>query len=736
MKPRPAKLALVSSILLVTLGLALWLSGREDGDPLAVQREVATTSEARRSEAIAPLQVLEMESARAPMEDAPVVLAATDREAADAGAAGAVHGRAIDVRTGLGVEGGTVLFSAPNDEKIAVIPDEAGFFRLSPEVSSRVHSFYVKPPRGWRWRKVPNCYATVMPLAMRSGEREVRIELAETRAGFASGLAVSETGEPLPDFAFSLRKGSSGTEARTDADGRFVTQTELRGGKMHVWPEPGGGRARPNEVDVCVGVPLRLTFEVGPVIEIDLEGEPPSSDDPLGLWIFTESAFLSRNAQPARLHHRPDGSCWARPAKTGLAEGLPVVLAVADTSGSLYGFRREVHSSTGWDHPLRFELERTATLTTKVTRDLPEGFGEEGRPNMSQDDVWRQLRLGRAADVDVTRRNGGMLPRPFHPGRDGRWLKPGSYRVAASTRTHEEQSKTLELTSGERAQVVLHLPILERHRTVRGRVRTESGGPIYSLTVRLAVGSGRAQSIFEVSPRSGGCVDTTDHELRSRPDGTGAFAVELVPLGVPEVSVTEGSYACRIEMRDAPNGDLEVDVIQLDEPGGPGMGFRFEVENGRGPRAQVETRVLDSGRALHPFALSGRVLTRDLPAERRFEWAFLMWGKQPIYGTQADFRNTGENLWLADVAPQDGWGTRVVVTDPERTAVASAQVFVDGELAGWTDASGSLELTADKPPLTLRVFDPDRARESAPVLIDSKGPPLGWQTIVVQSVAR
>ena len=61
----------------------------------------------------------------------------------------------------------------------------------------------------------------------------------------------------------------------------------------------------------------------------------------------------------------------------------------------------------------------------------------------------------------------------------------------------------------------------------------------------------------------------------------------------------------------------------------------------------------------------------------------------------------GEEASLAPtlhIRPDPGWGTRVLVSGPDGQPLYGAEVFVDGERVGFTDAGGELDLTGNEAP--------------------------------------
>lgn len=625
-------------------------------------------------------------------------VAVPDAEPAPEGAT-AIRGQVVDVRTGRGVAGFCVRLTL-GEEREEVLTEADGRFSFVPAVEVKSATLWTRPPRGWRWRSPSLQFAARLTPEQLSGREEFRFEVAEKRSGPVHGVAVDQkTGTPLPNFRFSIvsragyRSPVETIEVLTDEEGRFQTERAVQGGRVTIKPGPGEGQPVLGEQDCLVPGPWRIEFSAEPRLEIALTGALPPDPTELRFWMMREGEARARSYSVLR--QDPGGRLWVRPPtpRPDLRQGEEVVLAVADEAGHLFGARSHVWGR-GSPAPLLFDLVATAVMDLDVKMTLHAADGRD------------RYRAGSYRRVKLTRADTRFIPGADWRLEQRRWLSPGRYDLSVSSRAHVEERRVLELVGGETERLSIRLEPLEDTRTVRGRIFTESGGPLKDfISVHLSLAEAPA-AVWRASwERNRMCGTGVDHFVSlGEEDGreVGRFVFEHVPAGPVKVTTHSFTAPAVVSVAETGDGDLELEVRQIDVDEGPGFGFRVvESESGAAPARfgyRVHTRVLDNGPPIHEYAHNGQLVSRADPRTRRLEWAVVARGFRTVYGDQESFHDEGDGRFFANVTLERGWRARVLVQDREREPLVGAAVVVDGAAVGVTDATGILELERETPP--------------------------------------
>jgi hypothetical protein len=407
----------------------------------------------------------------------------------------------------------------------------------------------------------------------------------------------------------------------------------------------------------------------------------------LSLWLLREGEDRPRQRADVRLE--ADGRARTSLPLEAFAELAPrdrVLLAVGDGDGLALGIA-ELRAGEVGERPLALELAHTAAVDLEVEFEQPAGLPPAG-----------------TCDGLVYQRLSLRAPGPLGLGaawreRSLKWLPPGDYELGIGTREHREEVVAFELSAGRATPVSAALALEAETRTVHGRIRTESGKPLARGSVLLRLEDEPATSWSATYARIPWCAGLDHRIVRDEDEpSTGTFTFARVPRGPVGLEFASERTPASIRVRERADGDLVLDVVQLDGDG-PGLGFRIEFADPElAGRAWIHTRALDGGPELFRYAQSGRTIAREAPTERRLEWAVVAKGCRTVFGTQDDFFPAGDGRYFATVRMEPGFALRVRVLGPGGRPLVGAEVHVDGEWAGETNALGTLELSRPTAP--------------------------------------
>lgn len=663
--------------------------------------------------------------ARVPVEAAP--------EPNSASPAPGVRGRVIDVRTGEGVGGCTVMLSLPEKGREQFVTESDGEFAF--DVDPDGVGLFARAPEGWRWRVAGGQFQW-LPTLPREADGGLVVELAENRTGPVRGVAVDAlSGEALPGFRFTLQSGRflrawGPVEVVTREDGTFVTEP-IPGGPLRI-PRSPAGEAVVSDFDLVTqdedDEPLRLEFVLPNQIELELVGEVPADVSQLKVQAMVPVASTSawvpiaapwRTLVTGPVERLVNGRLRVPLHEEGMRAGQDCLLVVTDELGHWFGC--SPHRWKSDTAPVRVSMEQTAALAIDWERVLPEGASWSFRSSAS----YPQLAL----------RSEGVEAAPLWAWRQQqrRWLPPGPYELSAVGRSFRPIHEDLDLVAGATSEVALELVPDDDTRAVLGEVRGEPGASLSGIEVTLALLEPGAGGFRATENGSSWCGTGIDHSIVIEEDGVGRFRFDGVRRGAFEVRVSRPAAVTTTELE---GGEVSIDVLVLAESTTEGLGFEVELEP---PLAanRFGVYVLEGGRlkwlaAFYP----GELVTRERRLAPGVQWAVvsLAGGAQPAYGTDRDFVAATDARRIAEVRLRPGWGTRVLVLDERGRALPEAEVLVDGESLGFTAEDGSLEVRRDEPPVRLEArLAGWRPREGVFPPVTTQGRrPLPWHPIFLE----
>ena len=427
---------------------------------------------------------------------------------------------------------------------------------------------------------------------------------------------------------------------------------------------------------------LHATFprDAGPQRELyRLIAEDPNS--PLAL-VYGSALKSERFEDRAPL--RPGSPPWTRfrapldLAESRLATGTPASLQLRSEDG-LWAGAAQVESLVGIQaEPVAIELAPRAVLS---------GVVQDGVQSPVRS-VW--VELFDAADLQ-------------HPvqalGADAqghfqfRWLSGGAHVVVVTSERYLESRKRVELSPGERSELVVELSPVGPLGNVEGVLRGLAG------------------------------------QHRSR-----GGAVTLVGLDYPGVRLSKSisyrrrdqEYVAPFAFEGVPEGRYELTIHPLDNQRwnersvivrAPAEAIEFTCDDGV-PTFDLEFRVLDaySGAIVEPsWELawqadpardvelvddweSGRYL--GLPETLEFTWLVHAEGYRLARGNQTQVVREGD-LGVIEARLERGWGQRFLVTTGELAPLAGVELLADGVSVAHSDALGVIELDLPARPRAL-----------------------------------
>ncbi len=85
------------------------------------------------------------------------------------------------------------------------------------------------------------------------------------------------------------------------------------------------------------------------------------------------------------------------------------------------------------------------------------------------------------------------------------------------------------------------------------------------------------------------------------------------------------------------------------------------------------------------------------------DWAIIIRGKQPIYGSVANFEAAVNGFQMAPISPVLGWGRSLFITDPTGKAIEGATVLLDGKVTAESNAQGEVLVLSNTYPKAIRI---------------------------------
>jgi hypothetical protein len=548
----------------------------------------------------------------------------------------------------------------------------------------------VEPPYGWTLTTPETLPAPARwpadPLQFRARPlRSARLD---------AELVDLRTGEPIPHFLIGLRQGPTTSQlVLSDEQGRARSELPVLEGRYRVLlidDERMGrsGGALPQELDFQAlddAQPLQLELPVGPTYLLDLRSPVDLSGKLLNAWLATGEGEvqLTDVLEGSPVRSQPlAGWPWVRFSARwarGLIDGFDeVVLAVTDQARSLHGEARVPASWGLHSTPVRIDLRPTGALEVDV-RD------PSGRAVQSTEVSISTSKEGRGATI----RSGSDGLARFEG------LAAGNYLLHVRHIAFDPFDTSVEVTASRAARKKIVLDPARVAGTIEGRV---IGGSRVASDRGFAAKARLALSSIDGAERGYQLA----LEFRLEGEVTVApFRFEDVPAGEYRLSLSNSDFrawwpqelvvrppAAGLEVREMPVGSLAfvhprvLDASTGEEILPAWMWFRAE-----GCRPVL--RSLDSFPPLTPI---------DGPCS----WAIGAAGYLPRFGDQTELELV-DGMLSADVKLERGFGMRLDVTHSGGAPLEGAEVLVDGERAGATDANGNWLLQRTTQPSSLEV---------------------------------
>jgi RNA polymerase sigma-70 factor (ECF subfamily) len=495
-------------------------------------------------------------------------------------------------------------------------------------------------------------------------------------------LVDSQTSDPVPDCLFELTHNGRVETLHSDMLGRFDSDAMIDDGELvvravdeHLAGSVGIGtkleyRAPPAGVDD----ELRLRVNVGPSWRLHFVGAPDF--DPESCEAALVHGKPSRYLASANV--RAGDPPWVRFASWN-GSMLPSWTLAIRTRDQMWAGGVEVDASPGAHGIVDVRMHARAKLSG-VIRD------PQGEP-VAQAKVWIAARdSGRLEDAIAWDDSGG----------NGRYaigcLDPGPCTLHVQADGFGAGEQWVELTAGRELALDVTLGQPVAMGPVRGVVRSQSGrlsGQRLFASLVSADGSRRRGATVAVETRGDGDV--------------GTFAFDAVPLGEYTLSLSRREFdwspadahvsvpATDIEfvyMDLEPMQDLALDVVDRD------TGAKLE-------RYSIQAwfpGMSRTGTGPNPAAN----ILNAIPRTRSFHFFVVADGHQPFTGDEASFGAQRERNPLR-IELERGWGACFRVEDARLRPIAGAQVSLDGQLAGTTDASGLLIVRRTSTPVRASV---------------------------------
>ena len=669
MKPKVLLLAvgLIAAGVLVAVILFKERSTTVESSPNVIERELAA---ATASDAAGGLQYPPVTSGFRSEVAAPVI-----------------HGRVVEVDSGLGVaEVGVRLYS--RGEALArAISDPQGRFELPFTTGDRI-ALQLEVPEGWKATR-----PFQQPSSAALAAEEIVFELRRSAQAFFRGRAIDAlNGDPLPYLR--LEVGPQNESVETDADGLFTTVEQFEAGDLVVALVNAAGarwlsseRSIANDGSTAIhDVPL----SVGPTYELNVTVPPSytladlraflaesSHDCP---WTLTDD-FREREGEPVHLSSPP----WVRFLRVGyVPEGDLATLWICTVDGQWLGSCKvpPISSRVSGTHAISLAPCGSIEVTLR---------GKDGRPVPS---VGVALRRPGGEECGLTHwtESSGQYAIRLVP--------PGDYVLSVEGNRTKTIERTVRVAAGEPTVVEPEVEFLEGG-FVKGVVRTQSGQYQAIDLVRLNALRRKAEDFTaEVQWTNVGS------EL------VGRFTFEGVPAGEYELSpVGSSNFDWRASVARVSPPAADVELLCLDGAGGIRLEVEaFDARTGK-PVRELAVYVNREGvrRPDSYSANNNRLQLGRFPRDVALEWGAVSVGYVARGGDLTSFEPVGtaegEPLLRARLELQPGWGGRVLAyTKTER--IAGAVVLCDGIEVGRTNERGEFELVLPARPKTFEIRHP------------------------------
>ncbi len=334
-------------------------------------------------------------------------------------------------------------------------------------------------------------------------------------------------------------------------------------------------------------------------------------------------------------------------------------------------------------------------------------------------------------------KEGRRIPLHIRNKSTARWISPGQYTAWVSADKLAPHDTSVEIVAGAKVNVNYGVRRFPDTRKVRGwlhpgslRRYPEERGKIWGMSVELTTQGARWEAEVFTGGRCGTGLEYHDFVYWTEicEKELGQFEFLGVPKGPFDLEAQGFAGFFGIDMltktSGTPQGDQDLHIYLLEEPEGPGWGFlRTDLEKLTDKErrqeewlgswtAHVRSESDDTSIGLHCAGHTVRVPRTILSKPR--DWAITIPGKQPIYGSAADFGAEANGFQMAQIAPVPGWGRSLFITDPAGKAIEGATVLLDGKVTAQSDAQGDVIVLSDTYPKAIRVEHGESSWKGSP----------------------
>ncbi len=629
-----------------------------------------------------------------------------------------VAGRIVDRRGEGWPEEEVALRLIVGDDRWEQIVGPDGVFSFGLRTKPQAGRLWIHPlRRGWRWMYEKDGQGLQLTPEQIDGTEPIVLEIAERRRGRVHGIAIDCTsGARLPHFPITISAARPGIDSeyafgpvhvKTDAEGHFLIEDEVWGGRMRVRTPPGNPRAT-IELSDCLTVEDSndaqwvIEFSAGPRVPITLREASGIDLSTLRAGIFNVNDQQHRFGAP--LHNEGDET-WMWPAASRRVDKLQATMVIGSDDGFLFGSStlRVDREGTWLCDPVVFQATGRLALDIE-TQPLPSKDGSSHEPPQ----IWPIVQIT-ALDNDV------IDPTWSFRSKAKRYFVPGNYSITVGARSHASVTRNFQIKAGEATALKVNLKLESEFRTLKALVRTQSGEPLHDFHATIGFRGPRPGTWYAEYHAGPGltCGTGIDHYATILEDSNSSkatFQMDHIPLGDLRATAHCDEYACSVKLVEKPDGGLHLDVLVLDDPSATGFGFRWtELPEWPGMGIYLESTGLAGTGALSERAYNGRMVGTTDPNQQGFEWGAYIHDHVPIYGTEADFHDEGNGRFFAPLDFVKGWGIRVVVRDQAGEPIPNLIVLMDGKAQGTTNAKGHLDLSADEHPRQIELKTQDWA---------------------------
>lgn len=516
---------------------------------------------------------------------------------------------------------------------------------------------------------------------------------------FRARLVDADTREPV--FDYMLRIGTRDgrrEELVSDADGRVESATEFPEGTLLVFgydergPELGSEQRKnhfytelEHRPEDAHGAPREIELTLGPTYLLELAGPPAVLAEPLGAAL--RIAFDSR-ATPAL-----SGEAWVRrgalpwvrfpPGRRALETfDARMFLTVASQDGRWYG-EAPVERSIGV-HTVALELRPRGRLLVRVVDAAGNGI-----PGAT---VQLHPAVGGAPHAPlVSQVSSGNGLAEFL------LVAPGPHFLSADAPAYERRFQALEVRADERTEAELALPTALRDGEISGRVvathRLATGRMSLRLQPLRPAGGRALQLDVELEERGGErSAPFAFRELRAGDYALSAWSFDGARIEPRRLELSASARG--IELRALPRAEddgAELVFVALDASDGarvPSFFVESLPESGPGERYGLDD--------------ANTSLWSDSALDARSRWLVSATGYRPTMVSFAQARAEGET-YVLEARLARGWAGELTALGPGFAPLAGVRVLLDGVGAGDTDASGRVQLSAERAPTSLQL---------------------------------